>query len=307
MKGNKMKKSRKTVSVLLTILMSLACINFAFADSTLHSEVWGHSGKDSSEIWSYIPGDSKSQQDCKCQQDNSRTEARNTFKDCSDCRKAVPGTRARHVHFRPKTRSTSRRRRRRHQPSRQRQLIRLDYDGIARSGLLMTTHLAARATQRPSPRTQGLHIAQHLHDSARSDSSAASLSASARIAAPAFRRAASIRAARTTADTGEPSLVKISSALEVSSSGRNVIVSAISTSVRQFVRHVGIAARAGLDEALSSPWIRTTLAEPSMRRGHTGSSKLTRHCPVKFEEPSKSRTYTTTYCRAIFVNRDRCS
>ena len=29
-----MKKSRKTVSVLLTILMSLACINFAFADST---------------------------------------------------------------------------------------------------------------------------------------------------------------------------------------------------------------------------------------------------------------------------------
>ena len=47
--------------------------------------------------------------------------------------------------------------------------------------------------------------------SARSDSSSARLSASARIAAPAFRRAASIRAERTAADTAVPSLVKTSS------------------------------------------------------------------------------------------------
>jgi len=60
--------------------------------------------------------------------------------DCCRLLSKYPGTRARHGHFRPKTRSTSRRRRRCHQPSRQRQLIRLDYDGIARSGLLMTTH-----------------------------------------------------------------------------------------------------------------------------------------------------------------------
>ena len=65
--------------------------------------------------------------------------------------------------------------------------------------------------------------------SARSDSSSASLSASARIAAPAFRRAASIRADRTAADTAVPSLVRTSSALDVSSSGRKVIVSAIAT------------------------------------------------------------------------------
>lgn len=65
--------------------------------------------------------------------------------------------------------------------------------------------------------------------SARSDSSLAIASASARIAAPAFRRAASIRADRTAADTAVPSLVKTSSALDVSSSGRKVIVSAITT------------------------------------------------------------------------------
>ena len=65
--------------------------------------------------------------------------------------------------------------------------------------------------------------------SARSDSSSASSSASARIAAAAFRRAASIRADRTAADTAVPSLVKTSSAFFVSSSGRKVIVSAIAT------------------------------------------------------------------------------
>ena len=90
---------------------------------------------------------------------------------------------------------------------------------------------AACATQRPH-HARNVSISRNTCiDSARSDASAASLSASARIAVPAFRRAASIRAARTTADTGEPSLVKTSSALEVSSSGRNVIVSAIKTSV----------------------------------------------------------------------------
>jgi hypothetical protein len=72
--------------------------------------------------------------------------------------------------------------------------------------------------------------------SALSASSAASASASARIEAAAFRRAASISAARTAADTGVPSHVNTAKAFKVSSSGRNVIVSAIDTSVLQIVR-----------------------------------------------------------------------
>ena len=122
----------------------------------------------------------------------------------------------------------------------------VDSTGLRRHGEIRIAHdhapSAARATQRPH-HARNVSISRNTCiDSARSDASAASLSASARIAVPAFRRAASIRAARTTADTGEPSLVKTSSALEVSSSGRNVIVSAIRTSVRQSVRRVGISA-----------------------------------------------------------------
>ncbi len=63
--------------------------------------------------------------------------------------------------------------------------------------------------------------------SARSASSAASFSASARIAAAALLRAASMRAVRTAFDTGVPSCVNTASARDASSSGRNVIVSAI--------------------------------------------------------------------------------
>lgn len=72
--------------------------------------------------------------------------------------------------------------------------------------------------------------------SARSASSAASSSASARTAAAAFRRAVSMSAARTAADTGVPSLVKTASARDASSSGRKVIVSATESSVIQNVR-----------------------------------------------------------------------
>jgi hypothetical protein len=74
--------------------------------------------------------------------------------------------------------------------------------------------------------------------SARSASSAASSSASACTAAAAFRRAASMSAARTAADTGVPSLVKTASAREASSSGRKVIVSATESSVVQNVRQL---------------------------------------------------------------------
>ncbi len=122
----------------------------------------------------------------------------------------------------------------------------VDPTGLRRHSEIRIAHdrapSAARATQRPH-HARNVSISRNTCiDSARSDSSAARLSASARIAAAAFRRAASMRAARTTADTGEPSLVKTSSALEVSASGRNVIVSAISTSVRHSVRHSGISA-----------------------------------------------------------------
>ena len=107
----------------------------------------------------------------------------------------------------------------------------VDPTGLRRHSEIRIAHdhapSAARATQRPHHARNVSISRSTCIDSARSDSSAASLSASARIAAPAFRRAASIRAARTTADTGEPSLVKTSNALAVSSSGRNVIVSAI--------------------------------------------------------------------------------
>ena len=72
--------------------------------------------------------------------------------------------------------------------------------------------------------------------SARSFSSAARSSASARIDRAASRRAASIRAVRTTVDTGVPSLVKTASALDVSASGRKVIMSATGPSVIPHVR-----------------------------------------------------------------------
>ena len=88
---------------------------------------------------------------------------------------------------------------------------------------------AWRATERPHHARSVSMSRSTCMASARSDSSSASLSASARMAAPAFRRAASIRADRTTADTAVPSLVKTSSAFDVASSGRKVIVSAIAT------------------------------------------------------------------------------
>jgi hypothetical protein len=72
--------------------------------------------------------------------------------------------------------------------------------------------------------------------SARSASSAASSSASARIVAAALRRAASMRAVRTTVDTGVPSRVKTARASDASSSGRKVIVSAMAPIVLQIVR-----------------------------------------------------------------------
>ncbi len=88
---------------------------------------------------------------------------------------------------------------------------------------------AGHATERPHHARNVSMSRSTCMASARSDSSSASLSASARIAAPAFRRAASIRADRTATDTAVPSLVKTSSAFDVSSSGLNVIVSAIAT------------------------------------------------------------------------------
>lgn len=72
--------------------------------------------------------------------------------------------------------------------------------------------------------------------SARSPWSAASCSASARIEAATFRRAASISAVRTAAETGVPSRVNTANAFDVSQSGRKVIVSAMNCSVLQFVR-----------------------------------------------------------------------
>lgn len=113
--------------------------------------------------------------------------------------------------------------------------------------------------------------------SARSDSSSASLSASARIAAPAFRRAASISADRTAADTAVPSLVKTSSAFDVSSSGRKVIVSAIATSVRRSVRqslnpHEHYF-RAGVATPRSAPLPTTTCGPAANRRHVSGSSQ----------------------------------
>jgi hypothetical protein len=74
--------------------------------------------------------------------------------------------------------------------------------------------------------------------SARSASSAATSSASARTTAAAFRRAASMSADRTAADTGVPSLVRTASARDASSSGRKVIVSATESNVLQNVRQL---------------------------------------------------------------------
>ena len=126
----------------------------------------------------------------------------------------------------------------------------VDPTGLRRHSEMRIAHdhapSAARATQRPHHARNVSISRSTCIDSARSDSSAASLSASARIAAPAFLRAASIRAARTTADTGEPSSVKTSSALDVSSSGRKVIVSAIRNSVRHSVRHIEFPERSRL-------------------------------------------------------------
>jgi hypothetical protein len=71
--------------------------------------------------------------------------------------------------------------------------------------------MARRATERPHHARSVSISRSTCMASARSDSSPASLSASARIAALAFRRAASMRAVRTAADTGVPSLAKTSS------------------------------------------------------------------------------------------------
>jgi hypothetical protein len=102
--------------------------------------------------------------------------------------------------------------------------------------------------------------------SARSASSAASSSASARTAAAAFRRAASMSAARTAADTGVPSLVKTASAREASSSGRKVIVSATESSVIQNVRRCVPAA--ALTSLLAAPVADGTrwLSDPTTSR-----------------------------------------
>ena len=86
--------------------------------------------------------------------------------------------------------------------------------------------------------------------SARSNSSAAISSASARIVAAAFRRAASMRAARTAVEIGVPSLVKTSSAREASASGRKVMVSATKQTVLQYVRQCAVPASLGLRECV---------------------------------------------------------
>jgi hypothetical protein len=88
-------------------------------------------------------------------------------------------------------------------------------------------HRAARSADRPHHARNVSISRSTCAASARSSSSAAISSASARILAAAFRRAASMSAARTAVETGVPSLVSASIARDASSSGRNVIVSAI--------------------------------------------------------------------------------
>jgi ferredoxin-NADP reductase len=132
--------------------------------------------------------------------------------------------------------------------------------------------------------------------SARSDSSSASLSASARIAALAFRRAASIRADRTATDTAVPSLVKTSSAFDVSSSGRGVVELRLRASCRAELpswspgAHIDLEFSPGLIRQYSmcgrqedrSVWTIAVLREPDGRSG-------SRHVHDVVREGSKVR------------------
>jgi hypothetical protein len=87
---------------------------------------------------------------------------------------------------------------------RQRQVVGLGHNGIPRAALFVPAGVPRRA-----------------------ESSHANAVASARNATPERRVAASIRAGRTATDTAVPSRVKKPSARDASSSGRNVMVSAI--------------------------------------------------------------------------------
>jgi hypothetical protein len=88
-------------------------------------------------------------------------------------------------------------------------------------------HLAVQEAGRPHHARRVSMSRRTCADSARSAGSSAKAAASARNARPARSRAASIRASRTAIDTEVPSRVRTSRARDASSSGRNVMVSAM--------------------------------------------------------------------------------